>query len=645
VENAEVYLGEAYKGKTDDDGLFSFTYRNDDGVDGPLDIVIRNPAGYLPTILKKTFFITSDLPKLSFTSFAYRKNVQFPKIAVMPFAAQDSKDYFIKRQAEELRRKIEDYLRSEASFEIANRRTVARLFRQFNIDYWRKGAQWKDIPPIKKELDAYIYGTVGQKDQKLHVSILCVDYLGDRIVEIDRMVSQRELQSLSENIVNEIKESFPVEGNIISVQKDILINIGKMHGVNTENLFYGFTDFYDDSKKTYSKKRVVKLEVTEAAQTTAKVNLIDINEGYLLEPGVKAKRYVKSAVEEEDVALSIVVTSKRKPISEANVYIDDNWFGQTDDEGKLSVVVKANINIEFLVYKEGYVPGELSARFTEETAKLEFDLTQGKTQFLIDSDPGGALVFIDGEFKGVTPMDDQPIEVPYGFHLLELELAGYKKHRKYLNFNEKKMYLTGEERVELFLDTISRAEDAYETGNVENALDILEKIPQEHPDYREAMEFAGFIYLKEIKDYSRSIEFYRKSIEGPDGEIREAKNLFSYYNLAQAYYNEAEIYFAVNPAKAQYNYLQAVENFETVKSKRSRFPEKERQNILFYLSVCYQKLYYITMSMEYLTRAYYSWNDYFDFFPKRLMKDREFEQQYYIAKSYREEAERLKGER
>lgn len=645
VKDADVYLNGKYMGMTDEDGLFSFTYKNEDGVDGPLDIVIRNPEGYLPNILNKTFFITQDLPKLSVTSFAYRKNVVFPKIAVMPFTVQESEDYFLKRQAEELRRKIGDFLSSEASFEIAESRTVARLFRQFNIDYWRENTQWKDIPLIKKELDAYIYGTVGQKDSRLSVRLLCVDYYGDTIVEIDQLASQRELQSLSENIVTEIKESFPIEGNIITVQKDVSINIGRMHGVNTENLFYGFTDYYDDSKKAYSKKRVVKLEVIETAQTTAQGSLIDIVEGYLVEPGVKVKRYVKSVVEEEDVDVQITVTSKRKPVSEANVYVDDNWFGQTDSEGQLSVVVKANINIDFLVYKEGYVPGEQSARFSGKTATLEFDLEQGEAQFWVDSDPRGALIFIDGDFKGMTPADDQPIEVPYGFHLLELEITGYKKHRKYLNFSEKKMSLTGKDTVVLFPDFIEQAEDAYERGNVEKALNVLVNIPQDHPDYREAMEFAGFISLKEIKDYSLSIDFYRKSIEGPEGEIREAKNLFSYYNLAQAYFNEAEAYFHEDPIKAQYNYLQAVENFETVKSRRSRFPEKERQNILFYLSVCYQKLYYITLSSEYLTRAYYSWNDYFDFFPKDLMKDTEFEQQYYIAKSYREEAERLKGER
>jgi len=645
VENAEVYLNGTYMGRTDKDGLYSFTYKNKEGVDGPLDIVIRNPEGYLPNILKKAFFIAQDLPKLSVTSFAYRKNVVFPKIAVMPFTVQESDDFFLKRQAEELRRKIEDYLSAEATFTIADIRTVARLFRQFNIDYWRENAQWKDIPLIKKELDAYIYGTVGQKDGRLSIHLLCVDYFGDTIVEIDRLASQRELQSLSENTVTEIKESFPIEGNIITVHEGVSINIGRMHGVRTENLFYGFTDYYDDAKKAYSKKRVVKLAVTETTQITAKGDLIDIVEGYLVEPGVKVKRYVKSAVEEEDVDVRITVTSKRKPVSEANVYVDDNWFGQTDNEGKLSVVVKANINIDFLVYKEGYVPGEVSVRFSGKTASLEFDLKQGETQFWVDSDPHGALIFIDGEFKGVTPAVEQPIEVPYGFHLLELEIAGYKKHRKYLNFSEKKVSLTGKDTVTLFPDFIERAEDAYEKGNAEEALNILVNIPQEHPDYREAMEFAGFITLKELKDYSGSIDFYRKSLEGPDGEIREAKKLFSYYNLAQAYYNEAEAYFHKDPIKAQYYYLQAVQNLETAKSRRSRFPEKERQNILFYLSVCYQKLYYITLSSEYLTRAYYSWNDYFDFFPENLMKDTEFEQQYYIAKSYREEAERLKGER
>ena len=63
-----------------------------------------------------------------------------------------------------------------------------------------------------------------------------------------------------------------------------------------------------------------------------------------------------------------------------------------------------------------------------------------------------------------------------------------------------------------------------------------------------------------------------------------------------------------------------------------------------FFSVSYQKLYYLTLKNDYLNRAYFSWNDYFDFYKDELLNDTYFRKQYETAQSYKEEAQRLKGE-
>jgi hypothetical protein len=301
------------------------------------------------------------------------------------------------------------------------------------------------------------------------------------------------------------------------------------------------------------------------------------------------------------------------------------------------------------VYKEGFVPAKIDVKAGEDTKAVRVNLTRGETVFQIDTSPAGSLVFIDGVYKGMTPITNNPLVISYGFHLVEVELDGYKRYRNYINFNEKKLSLTGKESITLFPDYFGSAEDAYVAENVQEAITILKGIPKDHPDYTRAMEFLGFIYLNDIKDYAKSIEYYNLALGDPEGGYNAGENVISYYNLAQAHYNVADMIFYTNKSFAQYNFFKAVSYFSYVRGRKNRIPASKRyrvyQDTLFYLAVSYQRLYYLTSKSEYLSRAYFSWLDYFDFFNQDLLNNVYFRNQYLIAESYSKEAARLKSEK
>ena len=647
VENVDVYLGKEFVGRTDEEGLFSFKYMNENGVDGSLELTIEYPDPYLPKKQRRNFLIREDLPKLTVVDFAYNRKTVSPKVAVMPIAFKDRNNFFLRRHTHDLKTAIEDNISSEGFFSVVPSAGVSEMFRQFNIDFRDSGMNWKDIPNIKKEVDAILVGDMSGESSGLNVSIQAFDYTGERIFEVARTVTLRELQALSEDVAQRLKANFPLEGNIISVEKKLSINLGARQGIRKNNLFYGFVDYYDRMKKSYAKKRVVKLIVTDVGKNRSEGELESVTEGYLLEAGVKVKRFIESAGTQKDLTVTVEVISEKSPVSEANVYLDDQWYGQTDYAGKLDVIAKSGINIDFLVYKEGYIPGLMSAKVNEDSSVLRFELKRGKSTFQISTEPEGALVFIDGEYRGTSPIIDKPLIVPYGFHLLELEMKGYGKYRNYVNFSDKRVSFTRENRIILYKDLLGDAEKEYSVENIDTAISLLLNIPDSHPDYRSAMELLGYIYFSDIRDYRRAIEYYSRSLKAVDGEIKSAENIFSYYNLGQAYYNEAESAFYSSSEYAQYNYLQAVNNFEYVKARKGRLPVQRRltvyQDTLFYLAVCYQKLYYLTQKSEYLSKAYYVWIDYFDFFPDELSRDSYFKKQHRIATSYRQEAVRLYG--
>lgn len=260
VENAEVYLGQEYMGVTDGDGFLSFKYINERSVDGYLDLLINFPPGFLPGRLRKSFYIKKDLPKLKIIDFAYNKNPVSPKVVLMPFNVKSKSNYFLVRQAAALKTRIEDYLSSEDVFTVSSGEMVQKLFHQFNIDFNGEKYNWQDMPLIKKAVDGVILGEISESNNIINVKLYGFDYTGEKFLEINKMVSLRELQSLSEDIASIIKSSFPLEGNIVSVKNNIYVNLGKRHGVKQNNRFYGFIDYFDEFTKNYSKKRVIKLK-------------------------------------------------------------------------------------------------------------------------------------------------------------------------------------------------------------------------------------------------------------------------------------------------------------------------------------------------------------------------------------------------
>jgi tetratricopeptide (TPR) repeat protein len=654
IEDVNVYLireeqaEQRYVGKTDKEGYLSFAYTDDRDVDGYLNLVIKCPVDYLPEDLNKTYYIKRELPKLTVIDFLSRKSAPAPKVAVMPFVFKGNRDYFRVKQTQALKTSIEDQLFSKEVFLRASSRRVGELFKQFNIDYSRQNVTWKEMPLIKKAVDAIIIGEINGSDNDFDVKFYAYDYTGEKIFEIERKVYLRDFQALSEDIVQGFRSNFPYEGNISSIGEKIYVNLGRRQGINQNNSLYGFISYYDEISKMYSKKRVAKLRVIDTGEAFAAAELQDVNEGYLLEAGVKVKRQIEPVAEVKEVELTLEIVSRKKPVADVNIYIDDHWKGQTDEEGIFKMAVASNRNIDILAYKEGYIPGKINVKITEQLNSLRLTLRQGRTLFRVASIPEGALVMIDGEYKGVTPIIKNPVVVPYGFHLVELELEGYKRYRTYINFNSRRIYLTDNRILVLFWDYMKDAEEVYEKGDIEEAISILVNIPPSHPDYLKGLEFLGYINLKDVKNYEKSIEYFTKALEISNEEGVTIENVFTYYNLAQAYYNEAEKMFYENESVARYYYQQAISHFNSVKAVRNRIPTQNRTALyldtLYYLAVSHQKLYYLTVQDEFLSGARFSWLDYFDFFDKKLLNDKYFRKQYSTAKSYRKEIKRLKGE-
>jgi hypothetical protein len=656
IGGAEVYLNQVLVGRTGQSGYFGYRYEDEQGVEGYLELRIAYPPGYQPEEQVLSFFITKEQPRLVHTDFSYPTVAIAPRIAVLPPRVSDPSNVLLARRAYELKRGVEDYLSLGGVFSIVSDAYTAELFDRFELKISKGGTRWSDIPFLKNTVDGVIFGEIEPVGRAFSVRLYGIDYEGDIVGQLEGRFSLRDLDSLTEIFAEQFRGNFPFEGTISSVQDGIAINLGERQGVEENDKFYSFLNYYDDIKKDYSKKRVARFSIDRVDEWYAVGKLESISEGYLLEPGSKVKRFSEPVQGLKQIPISIVVTSGHSGLEGANVYLDDQWIGQTDGEGRLEIVMTESSSADVLVYKEGYIPEKIGIKVQEGKNGVRVQLRQGKTQFTIDSEPRGALLFINGTFMGNTPFVREPIELPYGFHRIELRLDGYKDYNKYVKLSERRVSFTGSDRIILFEDYYHQAEVAYEQGNYEQALKILQSVPEAHPDFMRSLEFCGYIYLKHFEDYETSIACYSRALDlHAPGGVPQAQggaqrgSVVSYYNYGQACYNRAEELYYDNSVEAQVLYKKAIDALKVVKAQRGRVQGSGRksiyQDVLFYLAVSYQKLYYLSSLEEYLEQAYYSWIDYMDYFNKELLEDDYFAKQYRIAESYREEVKRLRSEK
>jgi len=647
IPDVSVFMGDRRMGGTNGEGMLSFTYESEGGVEGYLEFSLVFPESMVPQKITRVYRVPKGMPKLTLVNFAYETAPVLPKIAVFPLDVGGKSDPQLLKLARSMRTGIEDYLAAGGAFEPVEYRGTVDLFRQFNIDFRRKDG-WKNVSLLKAGVDALVYGRIQEESGMYRVSLLMRDYSGETVLEENRLVSLRELQTLPEDFTESLKSVFPFEGSVTSINKLVYINLGKRFSLKNGQKLFCFVNYFDEDTGGFMKRNIARLQAVDTGSLVSAVRLDTITEGYLLEAGMKVKRYREPEGSEELITVVLRVGSEEEAVSEANVYVDGFYRGRTGPDGKLSLALDTHDESYLAIHREGFIPVERTVRVTEETNTLEVELERGVTRFFLETDPPGALVYIDGEYRGTTPVTKKPLSVPYGFHLLEAELEGYKRYKEYMNFDTRKMARTDDGRIVLFRDTLKEAETLYEEKRIQDAVSLLLMIYPEHPDYTEALELLGFIALYDTGDPDSAIEYYTKALKTDDERRFAPGNILTYYNLAQAYFNSAERRFPSENMQAQLGYRNAIRYLSIVHQHRGRIPSSQRKNVyrntLFYLAVSHQKIYYLSGVREYLSEARYAWMSYFDFFEEDRAATAYFKRQYAAARTFYEEVKRLEGE-
>jgi tetratricopeptide (TPR) repeat protein len=259
----------------------------------------------------------------------------------------------------------------------------------------------------------------------------------------------------------------------------------------------------------------------------------------------------------------------------------------------------------------------------------EFILDVANAVFKVESEPSNAEVFVDGVNIGKTPMAEGEL-VNFGFRKIKLSVGGdFRDWEQVIEFNRPEVDRTGDRKIVFLKDYLKIGQRAEKKGQVDTAIGAYAAIERENPDYSVARCRLAQLYMDEKNDYDAAIKEFEKVLSLPENkQIIYKQFAVTYTNLGHAYYEKGNSLAREDRRAAAGNFAKAIKKLDKAKQNTRFFPSSSYHaavhDTYYYRALSYHKLYLVTKKRALIHKADRAWQEYFDFFPKKLEKKSNF---------------------
>lgn len=164
------------------------------------------------------------------------------------------------------------------------------------------------------------------------------------------------------------------------------------------------------------------------------------------------------------------------------------------------------------------------------------------------------------------------------------------------------------EETPLILNPYEEADMLLNLGNPVKAIQVLETVSEESPDYLKAMQKMGEIYLSFLENPEKALEIYQ-SLAPRDYKDQESLSIYT---------NEAIAYFYIGESKLQSNRKESTEAFvNTMKitKKLSKFLKKSKsvetvELVYYYRALAAHRLWQISPNKDRKIQVRKEWDQY-----------------------------------
>ncbi len=626
-------------GRTDAKGMVTYSY---DGEPGKQVQLVINAPGYIPESWKTTVVLEGEIAVQRYFTPTAAKPI---RTGIYRFAGNtpnvDLND--VLAQTEEA---VGAQLFKYSCFKEVPSKTLHAEMKAAKVKIDKitvKG--WRETP-LKKTVDMIVLGSVAKDDQGYLIETKFITS-GGKIIhsQLARAKREKDIAGAAKDIASAVVAKFPFEGTVTSVEGGrYKINLGRTgYRIGRNMEFSLLSPRTDESGKVAGYREVGRLRVKAADDAFSFAEAEDLKKGEKVAVG---DRVVRQAVREEEEGKHFVVISTRgglppdvAPLGGVNIYLNEDWVSTTGADGKAEVPVRLGKKYDIVLYRHGYQQVSDKLRIDKDREGREFTLVVNNAVFTVDSTPSNAEVFVDGERIGRTPITDgRPVTL--GFHTVRVSLGGeYRDWEEVVEFASKAENRTGSRAIVLYKDYLKIGEAAMQKGDVDGAIAAYQSAQKGHPDYSEAHHRLAQLYLDEKGDYDAAIREFESVLSLPENQQLIYKQFaVAFANLGHAYYERGNELVQKDRDAAAQSFAKAIQTLQKAKENTRFFPTQRYDEAVhdtyYYLALSYHKLYLLTKKQSLLTSANQAWQEYFDFFPKKLEGNSAFEESREAAEKY-----------
>lgn len=648
IPGVAVSINKKNVGKTDAKGVFTYTYDGEPGKKVPLELTA---PGSLPEMWKTAIVLEGEINVLR---YFYPSTPRPIRTGIYRFVG-NTPNADLKEVLGQTEAALAAQLFKNSCFrEVPSKKLQSDMkFAKLNIDKITARG-WRETV-LKKTVDLIILGSVARDEQGLLIETKFYTSGGKLILShITHAKSAGDINSAAKEIATAALERFPFEGTVVSVDGErYRINLGKAgYRISKGTDFTLKASRLDEAGKVSGFRETGRLRVKKTDENGSWSEVMELKKGEKISIGDRVVRRIYREGEEDGERNYFILSAKGgmppdvSPLAGVNIYVNDEWLGSTGSDGRAEVPVRINKNFNLVLYRHGYQQVSEKVKIGKNKDAREFTLAVNNAVFKIDSEPQAADVFVDGEKIGRTPILDGKL-VNLGFHTVKVSIGGdYRDWEEVVEFSKKEESRIGNTKIILPKDFLKMGERAQQQGDVDAAIQAYKSTEKGHPDYSEAHHRLAQIYLDEKNDYDAAIREFENVLAQPENQQLVFKQYaVVFMNLGHAYYEKGNELVQKDKETAAQYFAKAIQNLQTAKQNTRFFPnahyDEAVHDTYYYTALSYHKLYLTTRKNNILNDANLAWQEYFDFFPKKLEGNSAFEQARESAQKYWDQIKNL----
>ena len=628
LPEVDVYLQDSLVGKTDGRGILTYLHDGEHGADAVVRFSVANQFTEkdeaVITLSGKSDFDLQYLPAsapplrvgvMMFSDSTIKsKNSNIPSLAHAQFK--------------------QHLFRASRAFEEISDNMLYSLLEESGFDLFQLTSSGWDNSNLREELDILVLGNISSDEFGYLIDVRMFRYDGKLLFGHLSHAGSGAESNITKSIVEiigNIQKRFPFEGTVTGIEaSEIRINLtGSIYPLAMNDLFSVQSLVKDAQGIATGSRTIGALSMKYKGSNQPILVANNIKPGDRVRFGDKVTR-IDSTLQNYRSYVTVTANSMDGDTSgklqDVDVFVDGIWIGRTRRDGTLNAPGTRGKKHWLVFLRPGYVPVSRQVAIKVPGEKLTIEMIPQSTNFIVNSEPEGATVLIDGSSAGTTPMA-APVGVSSGLHTVVLQAPeGYFPWQQILDFGGSDINLTGKNTIKLAADFRNAIADQIKSKKIDDAISSLQQIAGDHPDYIAGQSMLAELYLDKKEDPSTAISHIEQALKAQQQNIQFGKKHSSIYVLlGKSYFSQASKLAEENIPAALLSHLKAIDALKKAQLSMRYFPKEKQKELthdsFYYLALAYHNIYKLRPTELYLKNAQVAWQEFFDFYPKNLDKE------------------------